>query len=466
MKAEEAVAFAFEAAAGVRGKEAREAALVSLGLHASRTVSGRAFSDHDAKLGARALQALKEAKRSDLALRVALWEADGGREGRETAAVAAYVGARKWAATGASRTKLGWIRDVPQDAALRGVISDRLLLIAEAGGEQGPPFAAAALEAELADVPQAAAFERILNAAAAAHSGEVVARTQEGVGIGASRGAGEDALASGERLAAALEVERRRAMGATAAEIAEDAGRRLAKGSGAVEGVVALAMCGALVAEGQAGAAAPLAAAAGERIGATSAPPPAIAMALFVNHELGAGKGAAGPPVKKWREALAPATLAAGAAAASRATRSPGPALGALEIFGPDDHLALLSKDKAAPMMTALVQEGTHAAAARGDVAALSHLLDRVGQAGLRAPWEIYMRAIVADGAAEAAARHGSGPAWEVALEAAGGRRLPRFERAKMEGRAACEFVRALERVAPARPFADVYFAPPAAVAP
>ena len=44
--------------------------------------------------------------------------------------------------------------------------------------------------------------------------------------------------------------------------------------------------------------------------------------------------------------------------------------------------------------------------------------------------------------------------------EDASGPGLSGFERAKMRGRAACEFLRALEVKAVPRPLADLYFAP------
>jgi hypothetical protein len=465
--ASDAVAFAFKAAEGVRGKDAKDAARVSLALHASRTVDPAPFFSKDGDLAKHARKALDAAGRKGLAMRVALWAADArGGSAEGGAAVSAYTKARGWAAAGGARVELGWIRDVPRDAPLRALIAERLLLQAEAAGDGGRLLAAAALEAELADAVAAPAFPLILRAVAVAKSSEVVARTQESVGVGAHGGASAEALAEGERLAGALALEGMRAGGRPLAACAEEVAAHLSPKNAQVDGVLVACLAGTVAREGDAARAAALAEAAVAALaGVKPAARVGLATALFVRSALPGGD-AFDPMAKARREGVAPADLALGAAGAARALASPRPVLRALRIFDPEDHLALVSKDAAAQMLTGLVREGVDAAAASGDTAALEEILATVRRVGLRPSWEIFLRALVADAAAHAAAWGTSQAAWDTALGACRGRAVSSFERAKLESRAACEFVRAAAVPLGKGPWADLTFtAPPRAQA-
>src|SRR5882672_5262801 len=137
VRSQEAVEFAFREGLAVRGRETREAALVSLALHASRTVDPSPFLTRDPQLAARAAGALATEKREDLALQVLFWESDGRPAGGESdlpRPLRAYGQAKAWASGGGGLDNLAWIRDVPRDLALREVLARRLLLRAEAGG--------------------------------------------------------------------------------------------------------------------------------------------------------------------------------------------------------------------------------------------------------------------------------------------------------------------------------------------
>jgi hypothetical protein len=461
--ASDAVVAALEAAEAVRGKDAKAASRVSLALHASRTLDPSPFLAKDPDLAKVARKALEAAGRKDLALRVALWAADGGVAKPEgTGPVSAFLKARAWAAAGGPRAELGWIRDVPRDAPLRAMVAERLLLRAEGGGEHGSVLAAASLEAELADAVAFPAFPRILRAVAVARSAEVVARTQESVGVGAHGGAWGDALADGERLAGALALESMRAGGRPLAECAKEVASHLSAKNAEVDGVLVACLAGTVARTGDSATAAALAEAAATALaGAKSGQRMALATALFVRSALPGG-ATFDPMAKARRQEFTPAELAGGAAAASRALRSAGPALRALRLFDPEDHLAFVSKDAAAQLLTHIVREGADAASATSDLPALSEVLAIVRRVGLRPSWEIFLRALVADAAAHAAAWDKSQAAWDLAMEAARGRAVSPFERAKLESRAACEFVRAAAVPLNAGPWADLVFAPPA----
>lgn len=453
---------AFAAAADVRGRDAKDAARVSLALHASRTVDSALFLERDPALARDGAKALKAAGRRDLALRVELWAADSAENAKASGAVAAYLRGKQWAAGGAERAGLGWIRDVPRDAAFRAVISERLLLHAESNGDEGRAFAIACLEAELAELPAPDAFSRILRAAALAKSAEVVRRTQEGVGMGARGGSSEEALLDGERLAVALEVERQRAEGRTLVQVGDGLGGDPKRWSVPVRAYLLAHLAGRLAVEGEVEQAramldALMHAEEARRGPARAALSAAVALSLALRPEE--------VPSLYYHEhggRFEAPELAFGGAAASRALMAADPALTALALmFHPEDHLATVAQASAAPLAAMLVREGMRGAEIENFGPAAGEALASVRKLGTRPAWEAYMRGLIVDGAAHTAAWHGSSEAWEGALKAARARGLSGFERAKLEIRAACEFERAAETTLSEPPWADFIFGGP-----
>lgn len=460
MDAGAALDVAFSDGLKVRGRSAREAARVALAVHASRTVRALPFLGRDGPLAEEAAAALESEGRGDLALQVALWAVDGERSpgwlkvGPFAETIEGFARAQAWAEAGGEAGP-AWIRDVPREAPLREVFAERLVTLGEARGEAGGPFAAAALEALLAEAPRPIAYPMILRAGARARSARVVERTLEGlalIGPGRSAQGPRDPL---QRLRGALEVERERAKGATLPQILEP---RAARGD--PNSAVLLAHLAARAhAEGhKAEGKRALAAAKRTLEGAGRVPRAPLAALLFI--ERGMGNDAAADPLGLPAESRASAAeLVEGACEAVRALGSAKSALEAMRLFDPEDATVAASEKDAAQLLKELVREAAQAAVKPGEVEALEALLARVRRIGLRLPWEVFLRALIADAAAAVAARHSDKDAWALALEASGPG-LSGFERAKMRGRAACEFLRALEVEAAPRPLADLYFAP------
>ena len=460
MDARGALDAAFGDGLKVRGRAAREAARVALAVHASRTANALPFLERDGRLAEDAAAAMEGERRPDLALQVGLWAAGGERSPvwlkasplAET--VAGFAKATAWAFGGGEGSP-SWIRDVPGGAAEREVFADRLLTLAEASGEGGGGFAAAALEALLAEAPRPSAYPTILRAAALAGSLRVVERTLEGlsqIGPGTSAQGARDPLS---RLREALEVERKGAQGVPVTKILEERVERVDASSA----VLLTHLAARAHAEGhKAEAERALAAAKGAVEAAHPVPRAALAALLFV--ERGLGRAGAADPLAWAAEARPSAVeIVEGACEACRALGSAKPAVDAMRLFDPEDATVSASEKDAAQLLKELVREGAQAAVGQGEVEEMKALLARVRRIGLRLPWEVFLRALIVDGASALAARHSNDAAWALAVEASG-TGLSGFERAKMRGRAACEFLRAVETHEGPRPLADLYFAP------
>jgi len=460
MDARAALDVAFSDGLKVRGRGAREAARVALAVHASRTVDPAPFLLRDPSLAADAIEALGDEGRRDLALQVALWAATGGaehavpRDGAFADAVGGFERARRWAEEGGEASPL-WIRDVPREATLREAFAHRLALLGQAGGEGGGPLAAAALETLLSESPRPSTFSTILRAAALAASARVVERTLEGLSL-----IGPGPLAQGprdplQRLRDALEVERERAKGALIVDVlASRAARADASNAMLVAHLAARAHSEGHKAQSERA----LSAARRALEGGGRAPRAPLAALMFVEQGLGVS-GAADPLGLPAESRPSAAELVEGACEACRALRSAKPAVVTMRLFDPEDATVAASEKDAAHLLKELVREGAQAAVEPCELESLQALLARVRRIGLRLPWEVFLRALIADGAAAVAARHPNTAAWALALDASGPG-LSGFERAKMRGRAACEFLRALEVKAVPRPLADLYFAP------
>ncbi|HEY6100172.1 MAG TPA: hypothetical protein VIW03_12115, partial [Anaeromyxobacter sp.] len=406
MDAAEALDFAFLEGLKVRGRAAREAARVALAVHASRTGNAAPFLARDPRLACDAVERLRAQGRSELALRVSLWAATGGAqdarapEGPFSATVAAFEEARSWAEAGGEASP-AWIRGVPREAPLRDVFAERLQTLGHAKGEAGRPFAAAALETLLAEAPRPGAYPMILEAAANAVSLRVVERTLEGLsGLGQAR-SGRGARDPLDRLREALEVEQERAEGVALTAIVES---RTASADAA--SAVLLGHLGAAAQrQGLKGEAA-RAIAAGKRAleGAARVPRASLAALLFI--ERGLDNQAAADPLSMPAETRPSATeIVEGACEAVRALGSAKTAVDAMRLFDPEDVTVAASEKDAAQLLKELVREGAQAAVGPGEVEALEALLARIRRIGLRLPWEVYLRARIADGAAAVAAR-------------------------------------------------------------
>ncbi len=461
MDAAEALDVAFSEGLKVRGRAAREAARVALAVHASRTRDAAPFLARDARLADDAIERLGAEGRADLALQVSLWAQTGGAgqrgrpEGPTADTVVTFEKACRWAEAGGGESP-AWIRGVPREAPLREVLAQRLQLLGEAQGESGGPFAAAALESLLADAPRPSAYPMILEAAARAGSLRVVDRTLEGLGILGPARAGQGARDPLHRLLEALEVEKERAEGVPLPAILEARAARADTGSA----VLIAHLAARAHREGHPEDAERALAAAKRRLeGAARVPRASLAALLFIQRGLG-NEAAADPLSMPAETRPSAAEIVEGACEAVRALGSARSAVDAMRLFDPEDATVAASEKDAAQLLKELVREGAQASVKQGEVEALKALLVRVRRIGLRLPWEVFLRALIADGAVAVAARHAGKGAWELVLETSGPG-LSGFERAKMRGRAACEFLRALELPEARRPLADLYFAPP-----
>lgn len=471
----EAVEFAFREGLAVRTAAAREAALVSLGLHASRTVDPAAFLTRDPQLAARAAGALATEKREDLALQVLLWELDG-RTSRGAAdlprPLRAYEMAKAWASGGGGLDNLAWIRDVPRDFALREVLAKRLLLRAEAGGPHRERMAAACMEAELAELPRVKSFPTLFRACVVARSLPVVDRALEG--LGALDPA--DDKPSGQRLfallRASLKLLRLELEGSTTAGIAQSYLSLLAPGAAPSLGVLAPHVAAALARDGDVKAALAVLERAEEAVERSENPPrDAFAGIAYARGWLAAVTDRAAPSSPEPDLLRLPSPrrptageIAFGASEAARALRDPGPALHAMRLFDPEDLGGVLPERGSAPFVTELTRTAAQAASDQGNFAAVTALGEMLRRLRLSPGGDIYLRALIADAAVRIAARAGNDEAWVFAIRLSG-RVQDRFERAKLRGRMACEFVAGTETAAAAAACINPAFALPIAAA-
>jgi hypothetical protein len=469
MDAQRAVEFAFTAGLKVRGKPAAQTARVSLAIHATRTPDGRPILACDAALASRAIPALVDEKRLDHALRVALWADDA--DAAPTAqlpqalvnALSAYRQAKAWGQGRGGPENLLWIREVPRDFALRSAIGHRLLLRAKADPALRSGLASACVEAELAELPRVAAFSTIFRAATLAGDPKVIARTLAGLGVldpADDTPQGRDHFAT---LRSALVLARLEAEGRPIEEAAAVVGELLHGDAFASGGLLALHLAATLHRQGRTQAAVELLAATRAEAQTQKVAPRSVLAGLSFVEQATAVGGARGPPpvvadLRAW-----PVHLAAGATQACAALADPAPALAALQVLDPDSVGIVIPWRDRASLVRDLVGAGAWAAAEAKSLEALRAIADRVRRMGLAVGWEIFLRAMVADEAARLAAMAGNDDAWNFAVDLA--RRGPgAFERAKMSGRIALDFVRAAQLPPLPQPWVDPHF--PAAPAP
>jgi hypothetical protein len=475
VRIEEAIEFAFREGLAVRGREARQAALVSLGLHASRTVDPAPFLARDPDLATRAAGALATEKREDLALQVLLWELDGrGSQGESELPrpLRAYRMARAWASGGGDLDNLAWIRDVPRDLALREILARRLLLRAEAGGPHRERLAAACMEAELAELPRVKSFPTLFRACVVARSLPVVDRALEGLGAldpADDKPAGQRLFA---QLRASLKLLRLEIEGSTAATLAQAYRSMLAPGAAPSLGVIASHVAAALARGGDLSAALALLERADEAIERSETPlRDAFASLAYVRGWLRASSGgstaaAPEPDLLRLPSERRPTAgeIAFGAAEAARALRTTGPALHALRLFDPEDLGGVLPERGSAPFVTELTRTASQVASDEGDFPSVKALGEMLRRLRMSPGGDVYLRAFIADAAARIAARTGNDEAWVFAIRLSSGVQ-DRFERAKLRGRMASEFAAATETAAVPPAFINPAFALPTAPA-
>jgi hypothetical protein len=466
LKVAEAVAFAFDAGLDVRGGASREAALVSLALHASRTLDPGPFLSTDRQLAARAAVALAGEKREDLALQVLLWERDeeGRPDGSELPRpLRAYVQALQWAEGAGGPENLAWIRDVPRDFALREVLAKRLLLRAEGGAERRTGFASACLEAELAELPRVRSFARILRACVVARAPAVVGRALEGLGVLDPVDNSAEAQQLFEQLRGALAIVRRELEGASLRAAVEQFHAGIGEGGAVAMALLGAHLAGALVREGDGPGALELVEAAQRVVDRTSPRPRAADAALaYIRGAVGRPPGSASSPQPGLAQLPpqrrpSPLEMAHGAAEAARALRDPGPVQDALGIFDPEDIGGILPESGSASAVLDLFRTGAYLAGEGSGLAVIEELGQRLRRFRLKLAADIFVRALLADAAARLAARLGNEEAWKAALGFSA-RGLDRFEKAKMRGRTACEFIVALQTAPVARVWVDPGF--------
>jgi hypothetical protein len=151
--------------------------------------------------------------------------------------------------------------------------------------------------------------------------------------------------------------------------------------------------------------------------------------------------------------------LVGGAGQASRALRGPWPAVDVAQALTGDSLGPLAPAASQAGFQKDLFAVGGEAAAATGDRAAVESLAKTIRAGALPPAAETFLRALLGDAAAAVAARAGDDKAFDLARRIAARTRDP-FERAKMEGRIAMEFVRACQVPPMPMRWVDPLFAP------
>jgi hypothetical protein len=325
---------------------------------------------------------------------------------------------------------------------MASIVVGRLFDHALAAGEEGGRAAVAVLEAALADFPRPSLYGLVFRAAAVAGAPPAVDRTLSGLG---SVHPAQDNPSGRARLAvlrAALALERREAAGEPL-EAAVESERPLV-----LEHGLAAHAAGALHRKRKAEVALPLLEEA--RAGASSRGKEAasrFAALAFVQHHVEGRRGQTTSTTRRLmasRHPVGAQALVAGGCQAARAVRDAWPTVDVAQSLMGDSVGPLATASARAAFHRQLFAVGGEAAAATGDRAALDALTKTMRGGSLAPAAETYVRAILADAAAGAAARAGDGKAYDLAMRLAG-RSRDRFERAKMYGRVALEFVRATE---------------------
>lgn len=433
---------AFAAGLKVRDEAARQVASASLVMHASRTLDAEPFLARGESLVAPAVESFQKTGRTDLELRVALWLADAGRKAEVSPAVDqardGYRKARAWARGGGGVENLAWIRQVPSDGALAAIVGERLLDHALAAGDDARGPAEAVLEAALADFPRAAAYGRIFRAVALTGAPEAADRTLDG--LGAAHPA--DDTPEGRRLLgelrAAVAVERFE-LSRAALEVAVQERRDDIVHASFAPHVAAALHRKLLDTDARALLEEARAAGAGGAAGRVAA--------AFVERQLAGARGPRDGTARSLLASTAPPAadaLVAGACEAARAVRDAWPAVDVAVALTGDGLGPISSAATRAAFQKELFLVGGEAAAATGDREAVAAMARTLRTGGLAPGVQTFLRATLADAAAGAAARSGDAKAYDLALKLAGQTR-DRFERAKMAGRVALEYVRSTE---------------------
>jgi hypothetical protein len=440
MDAAAAIDEALLAGLKVRGDAHRQVASASLVMHASRTLDPEPFLARGEALVGPALDSFRKSGRQDLELRVALWLADAGRDvpvsERVEGPLSAYRKARAWAAGQGGAENLLWIRDVPRDEATAQILFDRLFDHALAAGEDARGPAQAVLEAALADFARPAAYGLIFRATAVSESTEVVDRALAGLGTvhpAHDNAAGRRAL---DVLRKALSVERFEADRA-ALEVAVQA-RRDDIIQGGLGPHLAAALGRKLLEDG---------ARALLEDGKAAGGAAARVCAAYVARQLDGPRAERDGITRKLLASKEPpkaSDIVAGACEAARAVRGAWPTVDAARALSGDSIGPLATAASRASFQRALFSVGGEAAAATGDRESVEQLARTLRGGGLAPSVETYLRATLADAAAAGAARSGDPKGLDLARRLAAQSR-DKFERAKMSGRAAMEFVRASE---------------------
>jgi hypothetical protein len=328
---------------------------------------------------------------------------------------------------------------------LREAVAQRLLLRAQADPARREGYASACLETELAELPRAAAFPTIFNGALVALSPATLDRTLAGLGVLDASEDSEESKRLFARLRAALLIERLEAEGRSLDEAARVVIDLAAPDQAAAVGPLALHLAAAYLRAGDAAGARRLFEATRKVVAAQRESGRELLVGLDFLERAAQGKPTAVTGAD--RAALlqtAPEALAAGAVEASRALRRPAPSVEALRLLDPEDVGMVIPWRERAALVRDLFKTGAWAAAEARDLGALKSLAELLRRTGLAGGWEIFLRALLADEAARLAAGSQSDEAWGLAVTLA--RRGPgAFEKAKMSGRIAFEFLRAAQ---------------------
>lgn len=472
MDAAGALEYAIAHGVKVRGDAARAVTGASLVLHASRTLDPRPFLERAPKLPAAALAAFKLDSRDDLALRVHLWLIDAASNdgGPPPDAAKAYEQAREWAQGKGGVANLAWIRGIPRDEVGRQIVAERLLDHATAAKPHSPLAAQAAVEAMLADFPRRASYSTLFRAAVLAGTPDVFERTQSGLGVVHPKDDTPDGRAMLGQLRAALDLAK---MGADGIPIEEATQRHMAdltRERALSTAPLSAHLAAALLRAGKKELAVTLMDTSQKIAAGLPRPLRSVAVASAYVRRSAEGNtrskllGVGAPLLSLPRgESAGAVDLIEGASEATRALRDPWPAVDAAQSVGGESMGPMVAARTRGALFKRLIETAGAAAAATGDLEAVRAMARVLSITGLPVLSETYLRAHVADAAAAVAARSGIPEAWEFA-ERLASRGPGAFERAKMRGRFAFEFIRAGQVPAPPQSWLDPLFPAPLVV--
>ena len=472
MDAAGALDYAAEHGVKVRGDAARAVAGASLVLHASRTLDPRPFLGRAPLLPTAALAAFNHDGRDDLALRVHLWMSDAAASAGKAPpeAAKAYEQAREWAAGKGGVANLAWIRGVPRDEVGRQIIAERLLEHALAAKPRSPLAAQAAVEAMLADFPRRASYSTLFRAAVLAGTAEVFERTRSGLGVVHPKDDTPDGRAMLGQLHAALDLAQMEADGTPIEDAAQRHMADLTRERALSTAPLSAHLGAALLRAGRKDLA--MSAMEASQQMAAGLPRPMRTVAVACAYVSKSAEGAEGkqllgvgaPLLQLPRgESAGAVDLIEGASEATRALRDPWPAVDAAQSVGGESMGPMVAARTRGALFKRLIETAGTAAAVTGDLEAVRAMARVLAITGLPVLSETYLRAHVADAAAGVAARSGNHEAWEFAGRLAA-RGPGAFERAKMRGRFAFEFIRAGQVPAPPQAWLDPLFPAPLVV--